>query len=174
MRVVVVDDTPDLRDLMRMALERSGDFVVVGEAANGREGVEVASSQQPDIVFLDIAMPVMDGLEALPRVRAACPTATIVMFSGFGASEMTGRALEGGADGYIQKGQPLSALLAQVRTLVARTVARRAGQAEPPHRRPAGRAGPRTRPSRARALRVPARTPRPHRPVQPGGRPPVG
>lgn len=132
MRVVVVDDTPDLRDLMRMALERSGDFVVVGEAANGREGVEVASSRQPDIVFLDIAMPVMDGLEALPRVRAACPTATIVMFSGFGASEMTGRALEGGADGYIQKGQPLSALLAQVRTLVARTVARRAGQAEPP------------------------------------------
>jgi signal transduction histidine kinase len=131
LRVVVIDDTPDLRDLMRMALERSGDFVVVGEAENGREGIAVAGQHQPDVVFLDIAMPVMDGLEALPQVRTACTSATIVMLSGFGASEMTGRALAGGADGYIQKGQPLSALLAQVRTLVARTEARRAGLDEP-------------------------------------------
>jgi len=131
LRVVVVDDTPDLRDLMRMALERTSEFVVVGEAENGRDGLQVAGEQQPDIVFLDIAMPVMDGLEALPLVRRACPDATIVMLSGFGASEMTGRALEGGADGYIQKGQPLSALLAQVRTLVAKAAAERAGGVEP-------------------------------------------
>ncbi|MET0998691.1 MAG: response regulator [Marmoricola sp.] len=131
LRVVVVDDTPDLRDLMRMALERSGDFAVVGEAGNGAEGVEVADLQQPDVVFLDIAMPVMDGLEALPRIRAACPGATIVMLSGFGASEMTARALQGGADGYIQKGQPLNALLAQARTLVARSAAERDGRPAP-------------------------------------------
>jgi signal transduction histidine kinase len=131
LRCVVVDDTPDLRDLMRMALERTREFVVVGEAENGREGIDVSQEQQPDIVFLDIAMPVMDGLEALPQVRRACPTATIVMLSGFGASEMTGRALEGGADGYIQKGQPLSALLAQVRTLVAKAAAVRAGGTVP-------------------------------------------
>ncbi len=131
LRVVVVDDTPDLRDLMRMALERTREFVVVGEAENGRDGIQVSAQQQPDVVFLDIAMPVMDGLEALPQVRQTCPSATIVMLSGFGASEMTGRALEGGADGYIQKGQPLSALLAQVRTLVAKAAARRAGLSDP-------------------------------------------
>ena len=131
LRVVVVDDTPDLRDLMRMALERSGDFVVVAEAENGSDGVRVVTEHQPDLVFLDIAMPVMDGLEALPLVRSACPSATILMLSGFGASQMTGRALEGGADGYIQKGQPLTALLAQVRTLVDRTDARRTGRVEP-------------------------------------------
>ncbi len=129
MRVLVVDDTPDLRVLMRMALERSGDFVVVAEAEDGNGGVQAAAAEQPDVVFLDIAMPVMDGLEALPIVRAVCPMATIVMLSGFGAPEMTSRAMAGGADGYIQKGQPLSALLSQVRTLVARADSRRRGRA---------------------------------------------
>ncbi|MCW2762699.1 MAG: ATP-binding region, ATPase domain protein [Marmoricola sp.] len=131
LRVVVVDDTPDLRDLMRMALERTREFEVVGEAENGRDAIEVARNLQPDLVFLDIAMPVMDGLEALPEVRRASPDATIVMLSGFGASEMTVRALESGADGYIQKGQPLSALLAQVRTLVVKATLKRSGRTEP-------------------------------------------
>ena len=131
LRVLVVDDTPDLRVLMRMALDRSGDFVVVAEAEDGDGGVQAAAAEQPDVVFLDIAMPVMDGLEALPMVRAVCPLATIVMLSGFGAPEMTSRAMAAGADGYIQKGQPLSALLAQVRTLVARADARRRGLAAP-------------------------------------------
>jgi signal transduction histidine kinase/DNA-binding NarL/FixJ family response regulator len=131
LEVVVVDDTPDLRDLLRLALERSGDFVVVAEADNGRQGVEVAGAHQPDLVILDIAMPEMDGLEALPLLREACPTSTVVMLSGFGTSEMTRRALERGADGYIQKGQPLSSLLTQVRTLVAKADARRAVGSEP-------------------------------------------
>ncbi len=130
LEVVVVDDTPDLRDLLRMALDRSGDFTVVGEADNGRQGVEVVSASQPDVVVLDIAMPGMDGLEALPLLRAACPSCTVVMLSGFGTSEMTRRAMERGADGYIQKGQPLRVLLTQMRTLVARADARRAGASE--------------------------------------------
>ena len=57
-------------------------------------------------------MPVMDGLEALPLVRDACPEAIVVMLSGFGASEMPARALTSGADGYVQKGQPMRGLLA--------------------------------------------------------------
>jgi signal transduction histidine kinase len=72
----------------------------------------------------------MDGLEALPLVRRECPDAIVVMLSGFGASEMTTKALAGGADGYLQKGQPLRTLLAQLRTLVAKVHASRDAEAE--------------------------------------------
>ena len=71
-RVVLVDDTRDLRELMRLAMVRGG-FDVVGEAADGREGIEVCAQQQPDVVLLDLAMPVMDGIEALPGIREHCP-----------------------------------------------------------------------------------------------------
>ena len=115
--VLLVDDTADLRALVRMALERRGDFRVVAEAGDGREGVDVAKAHQPDVVLLDIAMPVMSGLEALPLIREVCPTSTVIMLSGFGADKMAAQALEAGADGYIQKGQPIRALLAQVNSL---------------------------------------------------------
>src|SRR4029079_9605511 len=121
------DDTPDLRDLLTMALERTGEFRVVAHAENGSQAIDLALAHDPDLVLLDIAMPVMDGLEALPQVREACPQAIVVMLSGLRASEMTAKALAGGADGYIQKGQPLGRLLSQLRTLVAKvSSARRA------------------------------------------------
>ncbi len=116
--VLLVDDTADLRALVRMALERRGDFRVVAEAGDGREGVDSAKAHQPDVVLLDIAMPVMSGLEALPLIREVCPTSTVIMLSGFGADKMAAQALQAGADGYIQKGQPIRALLAQVHSLV--------------------------------------------------------
>ena len=115
--VLLVDDTPDLRALVRMALERRGDFRVVAEAGDGLEGVDSAKAHQPDVVLLDIAMPVMSGLEALPLIREVCPTSTVIMLSGFGADKMAAQAIEAGADGYIQKGQPIRALLAQVHSL---------------------------------------------------------
>ena len=116
--VLLVDDTADLRALVRMALERRGDFRVVAEAGDGREGVDSAKAHQPDVVLLDIAMPVMSGLEALPLIREVCPTSTVIMLSGFGADKMATQALRAGADGYIQKGQPIRVLLAQVHSLV--------------------------------------------------------
>ena len=64
--VVVIDDTPDLRLLLRMVLELTDRYSVVGEAGDGAEGIEMVRQWQPDLVLLDLAMPVMDGLEALP------------------------------------------------------------------------------------------------------------
>src|SRR4051812_14849123 len=81
-RVVVVDDTPDVRMLLRLALESEGDMSVVAEAADGREAVDVVAANQPDLVVLDLAMPVMDGMTALPHLRRACPGARILVLSG--------------------------------------------------------------------------------------------
>ena len=117
--VVLVDDTPDVRALVRRALERSGGLQIVAEAGDGAAGVEAARQHQPDAVLLDIAMPVMDGLEALPLIRAACPSATVIMLSGFGADEMVEKALGSGAAGYIQKGQPMRELVSRVHALLS-------------------------------------------------------
>ena len=116
-RVVLVDDTRDLRELLRMALMRGG-FDVVGEAGDGREGIEVCDREHPDVVLLDLAMPVMDGIEALPEIRRLCPAAVIVVLSGFGAQQLAARAVAAGADGYVQKGAPLKKILAYVRALI--------------------------------------------------------
>ncbi|WP_028474148.1 sensor histidine kinase [Nocardioides alkalitolerans] len=115
-RVVVVDDTPDLRNLLRLMLLRGG-LDVVGEAADGRAGIEVVRRERPDIVLLDIAMPVMDGLEALPTLRRVVPQAKIIAMSAFGATQMAARAVAAGADGYVQKGTSLHAILAYVAEL---------------------------------------------------------
>jgi len=124
LRVVIVDDSPDLRDLLRMTLERSGTFRVVGEAGTGRKGVDVVVAQRPDVVLLDVRMPDMDGLEALPLIRAQAPQTVVVMLSSLGSSTLTKRALADGADGYILKGRPLTELLAHVHVLVANRRAR--------------------------------------------------
>lgn len=116
-RVVIVDDTADLRELLRFALEQH-EFSVVAEAADGREGIAAVEEHAPDLVLLDLAMPVMDGFEALPRMRRACPRAKIVVLSGFDAGAMSTRAHDLGADGYLQKGASLGDTLRYVREVV--------------------------------------------------------
>lgn len=103
-RVVIADDTPDIRNLLRWSLEPDDRFEVVGEAANGAEAVELISSLQVDAILLDLAMPVMDGLQAIPHIKKASPGTRIVVLSGFDETVMAGEALERGADAYLEKG----------------------------------------------------------------------
>lgn len=103
-RVVVAEDVPDLRFLLTRALTASGRFEVVGAAANGQEAIAQATALRPDLTLLDLAMPVMDGLEALPLIRAAVPDCTVVVLSGFDAQTMAAPALARGAAGYLVKG----------------------------------------------------------------------
>ena len=110
-RVLLVDDAEDIRMLLRMAIKKHGGLTVVGEAADGVEAVQQASELQPDLVLLDLAMPRMDGLEALPLIRAAVPDVRVIVLSGFNQSALADKALEAGADHYVPKGGSIRALL---------------------------------------------------------------
>lgn len=103
-RVMLVDDEPLLRSLLRMMLHRTGRYEVVGEAGDGREALELASAITPDLVLLDLSMPRMDGLEALPHLRRLVPQAHVIVLSGFAAASAATTATAAGAHGYLEKG----------------------------------------------------------------------
>ena len=120
-RVVLVDDSADLRSLVRMALDREADFTVVAEAADGASGVEAVAAHKPHLVLLDIAMPVMDGLQALTLIREDSPGSIVVMLSAFtGSSGAIDRAMALGASGYIEKGGGVPEMIADLRGVLAR------------------------------------------------------
>jgi signal transduction histidine kinase len=102
-RVLIADDTDDIRLLLRSALERDGRFVVVAEATDGVESIREAARHHPDAVILDLAMPLMDGLEAIPAIRRRSPNSKIVVLSVFPAERMAGQVLEAGAEAYLEK-----------------------------------------------------------------------
>ncbi len=107
-RVLLADDTFTVRFLLRQALEASGAFEVVAEAGDGQEAVDQAILHRPELVLLDLAMPVMDGLQALPRLRAGAPDSVVVVLSGFNAERMEPQAVALGAAGYLEKsGSPI-------------------------------------------------------------------
>lgn len=80
-RTLVVDDHPDIRELLRLILGRSDEFHVVGFGRNGVEAVELAEANQPDLVLLDVLMPVMTGITALPLIRQKAPAAKVVFLT---------------------------------------------------------------------------------------------
>ena len=116
-KVLIVDDSRDLRDLLGIKVEMWGGYEVVGLAADGEEAVDLAKRHQPDLVLLDLAMPKMDGLQALPLILDAAPGVRVVVLSGFDRDTMADRALEAGAHRYVEKGlstRELSTVVAEV------------------------------------------------------------
>ena len=103
-RVVIADDTPDIRMLLRWSLEPDERFEIVGEAANGAEALALLTDHEVDAILLDLAMPVMDGLQAIPKIKSQSPKTRIVVLSGFDEESMAGEALSRGADVYLEKG----------------------------------------------------------------------
>jgi CheY-like chemotaxis protein len=121
-RVLVADDAADLRQLLCLLLEVEDDFVVVGQAGDGLEAVRAAGELQPDLVVLDVSMPVMDGMEALPKLRAAAPEARLVVFSGLAASEAPGRDRSESVepDAWVEKGTGVVDLVDRLREVCER------------------------------------------------------
>jgi signal transduction histidine kinase len=102
--VLVADDVAALRNLIRIGIESSGRFKVVGEAGTGTLAIAKAAELQPDIVLLDLSMPEMDGLQALPRVLEAAPHSRVAVLSGFNHVRMAPVAQRLGASAYFEKG----------------------------------------------------------------------
>lgn len=122
-RVLVVDDAANLRELLSLLLDTEDDFEVIGTASDGIQALAVADGMQPDIVLLDLAMPVMDGMQALPELRRMLPAALIVIFSGFEQAALVDEALAAGADAYLEKGASVTQLVDLLRELRERRAA---------------------------------------------------
>ncbi|MCW2991203.1 MAG: response regulator transcription factor [Solirubrobacterales bacterium] len=117
-RVFLCDDVPELRALLRYGLEEDEQLEVVGEAGTAEDAIAAVGELLPDVVLLDLSMPGMDGLEAIPRLLEVAPGTSIVVFSGFAAARMRAPALELGAARYVEKGEPLETVRATVREVV--------------------------------------------------------
>jgi DNA-binding NarL/FixJ family response regulator len=104
-RILIVDDHPLTRDALAALLQQSG-FTVVGQAADGETAVARADELAPDLILLDLSLPGMNGLEALPRLRAAAPAAEVVVLTASGTEENLLGAIRGGAAGYLLKSEP--------------------------------------------------------------------
>jgi DNA-binding NarL/FixJ family response regulator len=113
-KVFLVDDVEELRLLVKIALEEDPGIEVVGEGATGREGVEGVRETQPDVVLLDLSMPDMDGLEAIPLMRADAPNARLVVLSGHEPGRVSLEALDQGATRYVNKAAEVEAIRSAV------------------------------------------------------------
>jgi signal transduction histidine kinase len=114
LRVVLMDDTPDIRLLLRVALEADEQFRVVGDAGDGQAGLELVRQLRPDVVILDLAMPVMDGMEALAHLTRDAPQTRTIVLSAFEAARMRDQAIAAGAIAYVQKGTSARRIVASV------------------------------------------------------------
>jgi DNA-binding NarL/FixJ family response regulator len=142
-RVLVVDDQELLRTAFRALIDAEDDMQVVGEAADGAEAVEQATRAQPDVVVMDVRMPVMNGIEATRRITSTEGGPRVLILTTFDLDEYVFDAMQAGASGFTLKSRPLEELLAAIRVvaageaLLAPSVTRRliehfAGQRRPP------------------------------------------
>ena len=114
--VLLVDDTVEVRYLLRILLANVTLAHVVGEAKDGREAVDRAERLQPDIVILDVQMPIMDGIEALGRIKEISPRSKVIIYSSH--PEMEEEALRLGAFRYLEKGRDPQQIVDAVRDAI--------------------------------------------------------
>ena len=118
-RVLIVDDQALFRGGIRMLVESQPDMTCVGEAADGAQAVRLADEQQPDVVLMDVRMPVLDGISATARIVAARPQSRVVVLTTFDLDEAAARAIRAGASGFILKDAEPELVLASIRTVHA-------------------------------------------------------
>ena len=115
-RVVLVDDDPLVRSALSLMLGGQSDIEVVGEAGNGEAGLALVTDLAPDVVLMDIRMPVMDGLEATRILHSRPSPPAVVVLTTFDADDHVLRAVASGADGFLLKDTPPGDIVSAIRT----------------------------------------------------------
>jgi DNA-binding NarL/FixJ family response regulator len=130
-RVALADDQPLIRTALQMVIAEADDLEVVGQAGTGEEAVRLAETERPDVMVMDIRMPVMDGIEATRRITERGNGTQVIVLTTFDDDEYVYGALRAGASGFLVKDMALDDILAAVRVvaagdgLIAPTVTRR-------------------------------------------------
>jgi len=117
--VLIVEDQRIVREGLRAVLEDEDEIAIVGEAANGQEAIDLFSKLQPDVVLMDLQMPVMDGPESTRRIRELSPEAHILVLTTYVTDEFIFKALRAGAQGYLLKDASADELLGAIRSVHA-------------------------------------------------------
>lgn len=116
-RILIVDDHPVVRDGMAMMLSTQPDFTVVGQAATGRQSLQLAGEFQPDVICLDLEMPEMDGVQVLEALQQSDLEAHVIVFTAYDDDERILAAVRLGARGYLLKGSPREELFRAIRVV---------------------------------------------------------
>jgi DNA-binding NarL/FixJ family response regulator len=110
-RVLIVDDMPQVREDLRVLLQLSNEIEVVGEAGDGQEAIQQAELYHPDVVIMDMEMPVIDGLQATEKIKGRLLAKRVVILSVHSEKEDIERAMQSGADAFVQKGSSYLTLI---------------------------------------------------------------
>ncbi len=117
MKVLIVDDDALIRDGLKILLEIEEDFLVIGTASNGQEAFEMCRKERPDLVLMDIRMPVMDGVLGTKLIKSHFKDIKVVILTTFKDDEYIKEALRSGAEGYILKNQPADSIIESLRAV---------------------------------------------------------
>ncbi len=118
MRLLIVDDSPALRKALRATLDSHDDWQVCGEASNGREGIEKAQQLKPDLIVLDLAMPVMNGLDAARELTHLLPSVPLVMYTSYETAHLKREVLSAGVRGIVSKHESAEVLVSSIQALL--------------------------------------------------------
>ena len=116
-KILTVDDHPILREGIAAVIQGEKDMLIVGEASNGREAIEMFRSKRPDVALMDLQMPDMNGIDAIATIREEHPQARIIVLTTYEGDVLARRALKAGATGYILKDMIRTELLGAIRTV---------------------------------------------------------
>ena len=116
-RILIADDVPQVRRELRTLLSLLDNIDIVGEAENGQNAIELAKALRPDVILMDVEMPIMDGISATRSIKQCCPSCRIIILSIHTEEAVHAQARSAGADDFVDKGAPLTTLLQAIKPI---------------------------------------------------------